>query len=49
MRAERLKFANPDCYIVIETSLEQIFVHIQNIQPDVVIVDSIQTVSTETI
>jgi len=49
MRAERLKFANPDCYIVTETSLEQIFVHIQNIQPDVVIVDSIQTVSTETI
>jgi DNA repair protein RadA/Sms len=49
MRAERLKFAHPDCYIVSETSLEQIYVHIQNIQPDVVIVDSIQTVSTETI
>ena len=47
MRAERLKFENPDCYIVSETSLEQIYVHIQNIQPDVVIVDSIQTVSTE--
>jgi DNA repair protein RadA/Sms len=29
--------------------LEQIFVHIQNTQPDLVIVDSIQTVSTETI
>lgn len=49
LRAERLKFDNPDCYIVSETSLEQIFVHIQNIQPDVVIVDSIQTVSTELI
>ncbi len=49
LRAERLKFDNPDCYIVSETSLEQIFVHIQNIQPDVVIVDSIQTVSTEMI
>ena len=49
LRAERLKFENPDCYIVSETSLEQIFVHIQNIQPDVVIVDSIQTVSTELI
>jgi DNA repair protein RadA/Sms len=34
---------------VSETSLEQIFVHIQNIQPDLVIVDSIQTISTETI
>ncbi len=49
LRAERLKYNNPDCYIVSETSLEQIFVHIQNVQPDVVIVDSIQTVSTETI
>jgi len=49
LRAERLKFDNPECYIVSETSLEQIFVHIQNIQPDVVIVDSIQTVSTELI
>ena len=47
LRAERLKFDNPNCYIVSETSLEQIFVHIQNIQPDVVIVDSIQTISTE--
>lgn len=47
LRAERLKYDNPDCYFVSETSLEQIFVHIQNVQPDVVIVDSIQTVSTE--
>jgi DNA repair protein RadA/Sms len=49
LRAERLKFDNPDCYIVSETSLEQIFVHIQNVQPDLVIIDSIQTVSTTTI
>jgi len=49
LRAERLKFDNPDCYIVGETSLEQIFVHIQNVQPDLVIIDSIQTVSTSTI
>ncbi len=49
LRAERLKFDNPDCYIVSETSLEQIFVHIQNVQPDVVIIDSIQTVNTETV
>ncbi len=49
LRAERLKYENPDCYIVSETSLEQIFVHIQNVQPDIVIVDSIQTLSTELI
>lgn len=49
LRAERLKFDSPNCYIVSETSLEQMFVHIQNLQPDLVIVDSIQTISTETI
>lgn len=49
LRAERLKYDNPDCYIVSETSLEQTFIHIQNTQPDVVIVDSIQTISTEAV
>ena len=36
-----------ECYVVSETVLEQIFVHIKNVQPDVVIIDSIQTVSSE--
>ncbi len=49
LRAERINAQNEGCYVVSETSLEQIFVHIKNIQPDLVIVDSIQTVSTETI
>ncbi|MDR0370610.1 MAG: AAA family ATPase, partial [Prevotellaceae bacterium] len=49
LRAERLEAKNDDCYIVAETSLEQLFVHIQNTQPDIVIVDSIQTISTESI
>lgn len=49
LRAERIKGTNEECYIVSETSLEQIFIHIQNQQPDVVIVDSIQTISTELI
>lgn len=48
LRADRLNVQNnPDCYIVSETSLEQIFVHIQNVKPDLVIIDSIQTISTE--
>jgi DNA repair protein RadA/Sms len=33
--------------VVSETSLEQIFVHIKNVQPDIVVIDSIQTISTE--
>lgn len=49
LRAERLGFQNPDCYVVSETSLEQVFVHVQNTKPDVLIVDSIQTITTETI
>jgi DNA repair protein RadA/Sms len=47
LRAERLAIANNDCYFVSETSLEQIFVHVQNIKPELVIIDSIQTIYTE--
>lgn len=47
LRAERIKYDSPDCFFVSETSLEQIFVHIQNTQPDLVIIDSIQTIATE--
>lgn len=51
LRAERLsvKENKPDCYIVSETSLEQIFAHVQNVKPDLLIVDSIQTITTESI
>lgn len=49
MRAERLSHKDPDCYIVCETSLEQLFVHAQNVKPDLLIVDSIQTITTESI
>jgi DNA repair protein RadA/Sms len=47
LRAERLSVQNDFCYIVSETSLEQIFVHIQNIKPELIIIDSIQTIYTE--
>ncbi|MDR0863828.1 MAG: DNA repair protein RadA [Candidatus Symbiothrix sp.] len=47
LRAERLGDDNENCFIVCETNLEQIFTHINNVKPDVVIVDSIQTVFTE--
>lgn len=47
LRAERIQYDSPDCFFVSETSLEQIFVHIQNTQPDLVIIDSIQTIATE--
>jgi DNA repair protein RadA/Sms len=47
LRAERLGSDNENCFIVCETNLEQIFTHINNVKPDLVIVDSIQTVFTE--
>lgn len=47
MRADRLKLENDQCFILSETSLEKIFNHIVNINPDIVIVDSIQTLFSE--
>jgi len=47
MRSERLNLSNDDCFILSETSLESIFNHILNIKPDIIIVDSIQTLFSE--
>ncbi len=43
MRAERLAFSNPRCYVLTETATDQIFKQIELVEPDVVIIDSIQT------
>lgn len=48
MRAERLgSYANKQCYFVSDNSLERIFTHIKNVQPELLIIDSIQTIETE--
>lgn len=50
LRAERLaKQPNTSCYIVSETSLEQILFHAQELKPELIIIDSIQTIATELI
>ena len=49
LRSERLGYDNPNCFVVCETSLDQIFTHIKNTQPDLIIIDSIQTVYIENI
>lgn len=49
LRADRIRHNTSDCLIVCETSLEQIFVHIKNTRPDLVIIDSIQTIATESV
>lgn len=47
IRADRMKKPLSTCFVISETSLEQIYIHIQNVHPDIVIIDSIQTISTE--
>ncbi|MBQ5860750.1 MAG: DNA repair protein RadA [Alistipes sp.] len=49
MRAERLGIGNEECYIYSETLLENILLQIEQQQPDVVVIDSIQTIFTNTI
>ena len=49
MRAKRLGIHNEECYIYSETQLENIIHEIENQHPDVVVIDSIQTIFTQTI
>ena len=46
MRADRLGIKNPDCFILNETFTGDIFRHIGEIEPDLVVIDSIQTLYT---
>lgn len=47
MRADRLSLKQPDLYVVSEVSLDQILAHIEQLHPQLVIVDSIQAISSE--
>lgn len=49
MRAERLGEGASDCYILTETATQNIFTHINTINPDLVVIDSIQTLHTQAI
>ena len=49
MRAERLGEGTSDCYILTETATQNIFTHIKEVQPDLVVIDSIQTLHTQSI
>ena len=49
MRAERLSGDASNLYILAETSLERILDSVTDIQPEIVVVDSIQTIGTEAI
>lgn len=49
LRADRLGKVSEETYILCETRLENIFTQIENINPDILIVDSIQTIATDEI
>lgn len=46
MRVERLGYDNPRCLVLMETSLENILLHLEDTQPDLLIIDSIQTLTS---
>jgi len=47
LRADRIGIQNDNCLIVCETNLDQIFTHIKNTLPQLVVIDSIQTVYSD--
>ncbi len=49
MRADRIGIATDNCFVLSETSTQQIFTQVREIQPQVLIIDSIQTLQTNRI
>ena len=47
MRAERINPNSENCYVLTETKTQNIFKQIEVIQPDIVVVDSIQTLHSD--
>lgn len=46
MRAERIGITTDNCFILQETNTQNIFTQINNVQPQLVVIDSIQTIHT---
>ena len=49
LRADRITHERGNCHIVCETSLETVFTHIKNVSPELLVVDSIQTMCSEAV
>ena len=47
MRAERINPANTNCYVLTETKTQHIFKQIETVKPDIVVIDSIQTLHSD--
>lgn len=46
MRADRIGELRPNCYVLTETNTGKILTHAQNLQPELIVIDSIQTLSS---
>jgi len=49
MRADRIGANNPDCLVLTETNTQNIFKFLEQLEPDVLVIDSIQTLYTDRI
>ena len=49
LRADRIEHSANNCMIVCETLLETIFTHIKNVAPELIVIDSIQTMCSEAV
>ncbi|TRZ45826.1 DNA repair protein RadA [Robertkochia solimangrovi] len=47
MRADRIHSDSENCYVLTETKTQQIFRHIEKVEPEIVVIDSIQTLQTD--
>ncbi len=47
LRAARLRLASPECLFISETSLEMMMALLEREKPDILVIDSIQTISTD--
>ncbi|MCD4724325.1 MAG: AAA family ATPase, partial [Bacteroidales bacterium] len=47
MRADRIGYGNPDCMILTETNTQNIFRFLEKLDPDILVIDSIQALYTD--
>jgi len=47
LRGDRIGIQNDDCLIVCETNLDEIFKHVRKVSPQLLIIDSVQTIYSE--
>jgi DNA repair protein RadA/Sms len=46
MRADRLSYSNPECFVYTETNILQLLKEASSMEPDLIIIDSIQTLAS---